>query len=80
MTEFSHIVYEAVIWFFLLYATGVLLVYSWMGIYALGAILQYKRENTFTDYSIIASNPNAPIFSLIAPAYNEGMTIVENVR
>lgn len=80
MTEFSHIVYEVVIWFFLLYACGVLLVYSWMGIYALGAILRYKRENTFTDYNIIASNPNAPVFSLIAPAYNEGMTIVENVR
>src|SRR5690606_39989951 len=27
-----------------------------------------------------ASNPNAPSFSLIAPAYNEGMTVVENVR
>ncbi|ACU08219.1 glycosyl transferase, family 2 [Flavobacteriaceae bacterium 3519-10] len=80
MTEFSHIVYEIVIWFFLLYACGVVLVYSWMGIYALGAVLRYKRENTFTDYSIIASNPNAPVFSLIAPAYNEGMTIVENVR
>jgi len=80
MTEFSHIIFEVVIWFFLLYGAAVLVVYTWMGMYALGAVLRYKRENTFTDYSIVASNPNAPVFSIIAPAYNEGMTIVENVR
>ncbi|CAA7386656.1 sulfatase-like hydrolase/transferase [Chryseobacterium fistulae] len=80
MLEFSHIIYEVVIWLFLLYGLAVAIIYGWVGIYALGAVIQYKKENTFTDYSIIAANPNAPIFSLIAPAYNEGMTIVENVR
>jgi len=80
MLEFSHIIYEVVIWVFLIYGTAVTLIYGWIGIYALGAVLRYKKENTFTDYSIIAANPNAPVFSVIAPAYNEGMTIVENVR
>jgi len=80
MIEFSHIVYEIIIWLFLLYGTAVALIYGWIGIYALGAVIRYKKENTFTDYSIIAADPNAPVFSLIAPAYNEGMTIVENVR
>jgi cellulose synthase/poly-beta-1,6-N-acetylglucosamine synthase-like glycosyltransferase len=64
----------------LLYSAAVFLIYAWIGIYALGAVVRYKNENTFTDYSIIAANPNAPVFSLIAPAYNEGMTIVDNVR
>jgi cellulose synthase/poly-beta-1,6-N-acetylglucosamine synthase-like glycosyltransferase len=80
MIEFSHIIYEIVIWLFLLYSAAVFLIYAWIGIYALGAVVRYKNENTFTDYSIIAANPNAPVFSLIAPAYNEGMTIVDNVR
>lgn len=80
MLAFSHIIYEVVIWLFLIYGTAVTLIYGWIGIYALGAVLRYKKENTFTDYSIIAANPNAPVFSVIAPAYNEGMTIVENVR
>ncbi|MBE4948741.1 sulfatase-like hydrolase/transferase [Chryseobacterium culicis] len=80
MLEFSHIIYEVVIWLFLIYGTAIALIYGWIGIYALGAVLRYKKENTFTDYSIIAANPNAPVFSVIAPAYNEGMTIVENVR
>lgn len=80
MLEFAHIIYEIVIWLFLLYSAAVFLIYAWIGIYALGAVVRYKNENTFTDYSIIAANPNAPVFSLIAPAYNEGMTIVDNVR
>lgn len=80
MIEFSNIIYEIVIWLYLLYSTAVILIYGWVGIYALGAVLRYKKENTFTDYSIISANPNAPAFSLIAPAYNEGLTIVDNVR
>ncbi|WP_379964426.1 sulfatase-like hydrolase/transferase [Epilithonimonas sp. UC225_85] len=80
MLEFSHIIYEVIIWLFLLYGAAVAIIYGWIGIYALGAVTKYKKENTFTDYGIIATNPNAPAFSIIAPAYNEGMTIVENVR
>ncbi|MDQ8140482.1 sulfatase-like hydrolase/transferase [Chryseobacterium sp. CFS15] len=80
MLEFSHIVYEIVIWLYLLYGAAVAIIYGWIGIYAFGAVLRYKKENVFTDYSMIAANANAPVFSLLAPAYNEGMTIVENVR
>lgn len=80
MLEFSHLLYEIIVWLFLLYGVAVALIYGWIGVYALGAVIDYKKRNTFTDYGVIASNPNAPMFSLIAPAYNEGMTIVENVR
>jgi cellulose synthase/poly-beta-1,6-N-acetylglucosamine synthase-like glycosyltransferase/phosphoglycerol transferase MdoB-like AlkP superfamily enzyme len=80
MLEFSNIIYEIVIWLFLLYGTAVAIIYGWIGLYAMGAVVDYRKQNTFTDYSIIAADPNAPVFSLIAPAYNEGMTIVENVR
>ena len=80
MLEFSHITYEFIIWLYLIYGTAVFFVYGWIGIYALGAVVQYNKQNVFTDYNIIASNPNAPNFSIIAPAYNEGFTIIENVR
>ncbi|WP_374445277.1 sulfatase-like hydrolase/transferase [Epilithonimonas sp.] len=80
MLEFSHIIYDIVIWLYLLYGAAIAIIYGWVGIYAFGAVLRYKKENVFTDYSIIAANPNAPAFSVLAPAYNEGMTIVENVR
>ena len=80
MLIFTNYIYEIIIWLYLLYGIAVAVIYSWIGIYAFGAVLNYKKQNTFTDYSLIAANPNAPTFSLIAPAYNEGLTIVENVR
>ena len=73
-------IYEIILFAFLAYSVLVFLVYAWTGVYAVGALLRYKRRNASTDYQVIASNPNAPMFSLIAPAYNEGATIVENVR
>lgn len=80
MLEFAHVLYQLIIWLFILYSIAIFLIYAWVGIYAYGAVLRYKQENTFTDYNLIAVNPNAPRFSLIAPAYNEGKTIVDNVR
>jgi cellulose synthase/poly-beta-1,6-N-acetylglucosamine synthase-like glycosyltransferase/phosphoglycerol transferase MdoB-like AlkP superfamily enzyme len=80
MIDFSHIIYEIVVWLFLIYSTMIFLIYSWVGIYAFGALRTYTDLNQYTDYKLIATNPNAPAFSIIAPAYNEGMTIVDNVR
>lgn len=80
MNEIAKIIYEIFVWLFLLYSMGIFSVYTWIAIFSYGAVTRYKYGNIYTDYSLIASNPNAPSFSLIAPAYNEGKTIVENVR
>ena len=80
MATFLPLIFEVITWLFLIYGVAVFLIYGWIGIYAMGAVSRYKKENTFTDYSMIAANPNAPTFTIIAPAYNEGMTIVDNVR
>ena len=37
-------------------------------------------KNRFTDYRLLASSEQAPGISILAPAYNEGANIVENVR
>lgn len=80
MIEVAHVIYEIIIWFFLAYSVAVFLIYAWIAIYAYGAVFKYKSHNSFTDYNLIVTNKNAPRFSLIAPAYNEGLTIVDNVR
>lgn len=80
MNDVLKIIYDIIIWLFLLYSIGIFSVYTWIALFSFGAVRRYKQGNIFTDYSIIASDPNAPSFSIIAPAYNEGMTIVENVR
>jgi biofilm PGA synthesis N-glycosyltransferase PgaC len=43
-------------------------------------IIGYMRRNSFIDYRDILAAPSAPSISIIAPAYNESATIVENVR
>jgi cellulose synthase/poly-beta-1,6-N-acetylglucosamine synthase-like glycosyltransferase len=40
----------------------------------------YIRRNYFIDYKYILSSPFAPGISLIAPAYNEALTIIDNVK
>lgn len=40
----------------------------------------YLRKNSFVDYDILLTSEFAPKLSLIAPAYNEGFTIEENVK
>ncbi len=80
MLTFTHLLYNYIIWFFVIYSVAVFLIYGWIAFYSLGAVLRYKNKNNFTDFNLIATNKNTPSFSLIAPAYNEGVTIVENVR
>jgi cellulose synthase/poly-beta-1,6-N-acetylglucosamine synthase-like glycosyltransferase len=64
----------------LLYSTTLLAFYIFIGIYSIGETKKYLRKNSFTDFNILASSPQAPTVSILAPAYNEGVTIIENVR
>lgn len=38
------------------------------------------RKSSFTDYAVLASSEQSPSISILAPAYNEGANIIENVR
>lgn len=44
------------------------------------SMLRYIRKNSFVDYKVLLSSPMAPSISVIAPAYNEGKTIIDNIR
>lgn len=39
-----------------------------------------RRKNRFADYQDIITSPIAPGVSILAPAFNEGATIVQNVK
>ena len=41
---------------------------------------KYLKKNSFVDYNVLLTSEFAPRLSLIAPAYNEGFTIEENVK
>lgn len=40
----------------------------------------HRRKNRFADYQDIITSPIAPGVSILAPAYNEGASIVQNVK
>ena len=43
-------------------------------------IIRYLQKNSFVDYSALLSSPLAPSITIIAPAFNEGNTIIENIK
>lgn len=63
-----------------IYAVVLLLSYIGIGFFSIGETRDYMHENEFTDYRLLASSRHAPSVSILAPAYNEGATITENVR
>ncbi len=62
------------------YSAMLLLSYIFIGLYSIGETKKYLHKNSFTDYRVLAASVHAPTVSILAPAYNEGKTIVENVR
>jgi cellulose synthase/poly-beta-1,6-N-acetylglucosamine synthase-like glycosyltransferase len=64
----------------LLYSIVLLGFYLFIGLYAIGGIRRYLLSNRFTDYRMLAASPLAPGMSILAPAYNEAATVVDNVR
>ncbi|MCC9167525.1 glycosyltransferase family 2 protein [Pontibacter harenae] len=64
----------------LYYAIGICASYVILALISAFAMANYKKRNSFVDYRSILSSKFAPSVSLIAPAYNESMTIVDNVR
>jgi biofilm PGA synthesis N-glycosyltransferase PgaC len=64
----------------LLYSVILLICYLLIGAFSIMETRSYLHKNSFTDYRILASSNEAPSMSILAPAYNEGATIIENVR
>jgi cellulose synthase/poly-beta-1,6-N-acetylglucosamine synthase-like glycosyltransferase len=75
-----EILFDILTYGIFIYSGGLLLSYLLIAVFSIGEIRRYMRKNRFTDYRILASSVHAPSVSILAPAYNEGLTIVENVR
>jgi cellulose synthase/poly-beta-1,6-N-acetylglucosamine synthase-like glycosyltransferase len=64
----------------LAYSVTLISCYIFIGLYSIGEVKNYLHKNSFTDYRILAASTQAPSISILAPAYNEGANIIENVR
>ena len=77
---FVNILFDILTYGIFLYSTVLFLSYLFIAIFSIGETEKYMRKNSFTDYRVLASSIHAPTVSVLAPAYNEGKNIVENVR
>lgn len=75
-----NILFDILTYGIFIYSTALLVSYLLIAFFSIGEIEKYIRKNSFTDYRVLASSVHAPTVSILAPAYNEGKTIVENVR
>lgn len=80
ISRFIPIVSSVISGGIIIYASGMYLSYIYLAAISAFAMKKYKQKNSFVDYNKILSTDFAPSVSLIAPAYNESLTIVENVK
>ncbi|MGN8036305.1 glycosyltransferase family 2 protein [Chitinophaga sp. 22321] len=62
------------------YGLVLLIVYALLAFFSMLAIRSYLRKNNDHQLDVLASSPMAPGITILAPAFNEGLTIISNVR
>lgn len=67
-------------WFFLVFTVLIIGSYIILAIFSSKETVDYLKKNSFVDYKDLLNSNVAPSISVIAPAYNESLNIVENVR
>lgn len=77
-------IWEKIAWFFetfvFLYGTSMLVMYAVLAILSFISIRIYQKKASYADYDKLLDSPLVPGISIIAPAYNESVTIIMNVR
>jgi len=65
---------------FLLYAISIFGFYFWLAIVSAKELIKNINESKTTNYDALLSSPFTPMISVLAPAYNESLSIVENIK
>ncbi len=65
---------------FFIYAVAAIGSYVLLAIISTVETIEYTKKNSFVNYKEILSSTIAPSISIVAPAYNESLNIIENVR
>jgi cellulose synthase/poly-beta-1,6-N-acetylglucosamine synthase-like glycosyltransferase len=83
MTVFTDDIMWFIDWYIILilgYAILIMSSYLVLAYLSTKELRSYLKKNSFVDYEVLLTSEFAPKLSLIAPAYNEGFTIEENVK
>lgn len=66
--------------FVFVYGCTMLFMYALLALLSFRGIMRFQRKNSYVDYTKMLQSPLAPGISIIAPAFNEAVTIIQNVR
>lgn len=81
--EFDQIIRSIILtfhYFFLVFTVLIIGSYIILAIFSSKETIEYLKKNSFVNYKDLLNSRIAPSISIIAPAYNESLNIVENVR
>ncbi|MBW2960505.1 glycosyltransferase family 2 protein [Mesonia aestuariivivens] len=67
-------------WLFILYSVIVYVGYLLASFFSFLELRDYKQNNAIENEVPLLKTSNLPAISILAPAYNESVTIIENVR
>lgn len=62
------------------YCMMILSSYLIMGIVSWREVLRYRQTRDLTDFDALLSSPHLPSLTVVAPAFNEQLSIVDNIR
>ncbi|MFI0490256.1 glycosyltransferase [Flavobacterium sp.] len=79
-TSTLQIIMTIIHYFFLIFSLTAITSYVILAIISAVETIEYLKKNSFVNYKEILTSPFSPSISIIAPAYNESLNIVENVR
>lgn len=78
--SWQSVVVDILTYGLLIYSTLLIIFYISIGVISLKGIKLHFRKNSFSDFRVLATSSDAPGVTIIAPAYNEAASIVENAR
>lgn len=80
MSEIFELILLVIRNFILVLTIFIFTAYVVLAVYSAATLRNYLRKNSYVNYNSLILSPLTPSVSVIAPAYNEHKTIVENVR
>lgn len=75
-----YLILEILSVLFLALSFSVIFIYLTIMVLSALEMRDHRRKNRFIDYDDIITSPIAPGVSILAPAYNEGVSIVQNTK
>ena len=75
--EWAGVLFEGSVF---IYGFTLLLVYAFLALLSLVAVRRYVKRRIYHDLNDLVGSPLTPGITILAPAFNEGLTIIQNVR